>query len=215
MKLLACSILFCTLSIQLLAQDTAAVAQNDSAGKNFFSLYHWTETSKGEFEITVPGYDSIRMGTNEFQTFYYTTTDKPDGKLTVRDEKGNKVRECVYKNHLMFDEHWWFPSGAKEFDGIWSETANEFGDQVLEEYKWYYRNKKVRKHGFRTGITTTYYDDGTVESEKTFRDGKANGMYKEYFPNGKLQTQGEFFDGNKRGEWVHYNTDGTVREREH
>ncbi len=202
-------------SSAVFAQDTSVVAPSDTSEIDFFKKFNWKEKRSGDFEITVPGYDTLRMGNNDFQNFYYITTDKPDGKLTVRDEKGNKVRQCVYKNKLMFDEHWWFPSGEKEFDGTWSETANEYGDQMLVEYIWYYRNKKMRKHGYRTGITTTYYNNGKPESEKTFRDGKANGPFKEYFPDGKVQTEGQFFDGNKTGEWVHYNMDGTVIEREH
>ncbi len=203
------------LTTDLVAQDTSAVLQSDTAKKDLFRIFNWTEKHKGEYEITVPGYDTLKMGNNDFQNFYYITIDKPDGKLTVRNEKGNRVRECIYKDKLMFDEHWWFSSGEKEFDGIWSETANEYGDQMLIEYTWYYRNKKPRKHGFRTGVTTTYYNNGKIESEKTFREGKANGPFKEYFPDGKIQTEGQFFDGNKTGEWIHYNMDGTVKEREH
>jgi antitoxin component YwqK of YwqJK toxin-antitoxin module len=190
-------------------------AQDTTKTNPLFEKFHWTEKKPGEFEITVEGYDSIRKLNNEFQNFFYTTVDKPDGKLTVRDENGKKVRECRYKNKLMFDEQWWYPTGEKEFEGTWSETTNEYGDQMLDEYKWYYKNKKVRKHGLRNGVTTTYYEDGQVESEKTFRDGKANGMYKSYYPNGKLQTTGNYFDGNKVGEWVEYNPDGTERERGH
>jgi len=180
-----------------------------------FEVFHWTEKGKGEFEITVPGYDSVKKVNSDFQIFYYTTKDKPDGKLTVRDEKGSKVRECVYRNHLMFDEHWWFTSGQKEFDGTWSETVNENGDQVLEEYKWYYKNKKIQKHGFYNGITVIYYDNGEKESEKTFRNGEANGPYRAYYPGEKLQTEGQFLNGNKSGEWIYYNFDGTVREKGH
>ncbi|MEO8087415.1 MAG: hypothetical protein ABI763_11375 [Bacteroidota bacterium] len=215
MKLIRIGLLLLMSVMKSVAQDTAVVITGDTSGMEMFKKFHWTEMHKGEFEIVVEGYDSLKIGNNDFQNFYYITTDKPDGKLTVRDEKGNKVRECVYRNKLMFDEYWWFSSGEKEFEGIWSETANEFGDQMLVEYTWFYRNGKVRKHGFRNGVTTIYYSDGKTESEKTFREGKANGPFKEYFPNGKIQTAGQFFDGNKTGEWIHYNMDGKVSEREH
>ena len=199
----------------LRAQDTSSVLMTDTTKKDLFKLFHWTEKSKGNFEIMVSGYDTLKKGNNDFQNFFYTTRDKPDGKLTVRDEKGKKVRECIYRSQLLFDEHWWYSTGEKEFDGIWSETANEYGDQTLEEYKWYYKNKKVRKHGFQNGVTTTFYENGDKESEKTFFNGKPNGPFKEYFPGGKLQTEGQYLKGNKSGEWIHYNMDGTVREREH
>lgn len=198
-----------------MAQDASEAGHADTSKKDLFRMFIWTEKSKGEFEISVPGYDSLKFGNNDFQNFFYATAGKPDGKLIVRDHSGKKVRECTYRDNLMFDERWWFSTGTKEFEGAWSETANEFGDQYLLEYTWYYRNKKVRKHGFRTGITTTYYSDGKIESEKTFRDGKANGQFKSYFPEGKLQTEGQFFDGNKVGEWIYYNKDGSVARREH
>jgi len=211
-----CLALFLLLFIPgLRGQDTSSVSMEDTLNKDLFKFFQWTEKRAGEFEITVPGYDTLKKGNNDFQNFYYTTNDKPDGKLTVRDEKGNKVRECMYRTQLMFDEHWWYSSGQKEFDGIWSETVNEYGDQALEEYKWYYKNKKLRKHGFHTGITVTYYDNGEKESEKTFLRGKPSGPYKAYYIGGKLQTEGQFLNGNKSGEWIHYNPDGTVREREH
>jgi len=197
-----------------IAQDTTVIVQQDTSRKDLFKTFHWTEKRKGYFEIRVDGYDSLKLGNNDFQNFYYFTNDKPDGKLTVRNENGIKVRECTYKNKLIFDEHWWFASGEKEFDGIWSSTLNENGDQMLVEYKWYYRNKKVRKHGFRDGITTTYYSDGKPESEKTYRNGKPDGPFKEYFPNGKLQTEGAYKKGNKSGEWVHYNMEGIVIGRD-
>lgn len=199
----------------LFAQDTSSVLNQDTLKKDFFKIFKWTDKGNAHFEITVPGYDSLKKGNNDFQNFYYSTNDKPDGKLTVRDESGNRVRECTYKNHLMFDEHWWFSTGQKEFDGTWSETANEYGDQTLEEYKWYYKNKKIRKHGFYNGVTVTYYENGDKESEKTFLNGKPNGPYKTYYQGGKLETEGAFAKGLKTGEWIHYNIDGTVREKEH
>ena len=81
------------LSARVLAQDTTAIATADSGRKDFLKIFHWTEKHPGEFEITVLGYDSLKIGNNEFQNFFYTTSDKPDGKLTVKDDKGNKVRE--------------------------------------------------------------------------------------------------------------------------
>jgi antitoxin component YwqK of YwqJK toxin-antitoxin module len=215
MKFSVLSIFLLIFTQDLIAQDTSTVLTKDTGKADLFKVFQWTEKEKGQFEIKVAGYDSLKKGNNEFQRFFYTTKDKPDGKLTVRDENGNKVRECVYRNHLMFDEHWWFSSGQKEFDGIWSETADEYGEQVLEEYKWYYKNKKVHKHGFYSGITVTYYDTGEKESEKTFRDGKANGAFRAFYPGGKLQTEGQFLNGNKSGEWTYYNFDGTVREKGH
>jgi antitoxin component YwqK of YwqJK toxin-antitoxin module len=209
------AVLFLFSTVTARAQDTASASAGDTSKNIGFRIFHWTQKRKGEFEITVPGYDSLKTGNNDFQHFFYTASDKPDGKLTVRNEAGKKVRECMYRNSMMFDERWWFASGEKEFEGTWSETTNEYGDQVHLEFKWYYRNKKIRKHGYHTGVTTVYYNNGKTESERTFREGKADGPFREYFPDGKLQTEGEFKDGNKTGEWIHYNMDGTVQEREH
>src|SRR4051812_26071669 len=83
-------LLFSFVSISYLhAQDTSVVTLADTVSKNLFEFFQWKEKSKGEFEITVQGYDSLKKGNNDFQIFYYTTKDKPDGKLSVRDEKGN------------------------------------------------------------------------------------------------------------------------------
>src|SRR3954469_11751112 len=82
------------------AQEPSSIQMQDTVKDSLFKKFHWTEKSPGEFEIVVPGYDTLKKGNTDFQNFFYTTKDKPDGNLTVLDGKGNKVRECVYRNQL-------------------------------------------------------------------------------------------------------------------
>ena len=46
-----------------------------------------------------------------------------------------------------------------------------------------------------TGIIKSYYDNGNLESEANFKDGKKEGLFKVYYENGYLMDQYYYKDG--------------------
>ena len=50
-----------------------------------------------------------------------------------------------------------------------------------------------------TGIIKLYYENGNLESESNFKDGKQEGLSKLYYENGDLESEGNFKDGKGEG----------------
>ena len=59
---------------------------------------------------------------------------------------------------------------------------------------------------------TTYYPNGNIEMEQTFRSQKLNGISKTYYENGNLKTSQFFKDGKLDGVSVEYNENGTIEK---
>lgn len=60
----------------------------------------------------------------------------------------------------------------------------------------------------RTGDWKSYYRDGTIWSESSYKDGVINGKTVTYFPNGKKRYEGYFKNASKTGVWKFWNEDG-------
>ena len=50
-----------------------------------------------------------------------------------------------------------------------------------------------------TGIIKSYYDNGNLEFEVNYKDGKKEGLFKRYYENGNLKSEGNFKDGKLEG----------------
>lgn len=57
----------------------------------------------------------------------------------------------------------------------------------------------LKKDPFHPIITTLFYKNGTVKSEKFFTNGKKNGPYTEYFRNGSIKKMENYSNGNLHG----------------
>ncbi len=52
------------------------------------------------------------------------------------------------------------------------------------------------------GYVKNYYDDGTLQSEGTMKNGLPTGVWKYYTPNGQLNQVGEYVMGKRNGRWL-------------
>ena len=59
---------------------------------------------------------------------------------------------------------------------------------------------------------TYFHDNGTVQQEGFFADGKLNGKWTSYDVNGKVVAIAEFTNGSKTGKWITYNNNVSVNE---
>jgi len=64
----------------------------------------------------------------------------------------------------------------------------------------------------RQGPARTYYDDGGVWTESTYRDGLLDGPYLERYRGGAKAREGQYQAGLRAGRWVVYFEDGTTAE---
>lgn len=55
---------------------------------------------------------------------------------------------------------------------------------------------------------TYYYENGKVQQEGFFKDGKLDGVWVSYDEKGNKKTVGEYTDGVKTGKWIFFNEDG-------
>ena len=65
----------------------------------------------------------------------------------------------------------------------------------------------------REGPHRTWYDDGGVWVEKTFREGELEGPFVERYRNGKAAREGTYARGRKVGTWRVFYESGALEER--
>lgn len=148
-------------------------------------------------------------------------------------EGGQKSMEGTINGKLKEGE-WkvYFESGAvKEVgsyvankrEGIW-KTFFEDGTLRGEiEYKddhgryvEYYHSGKVLAEGPKAGARNVglwrYYaeEDGSLQSEGEYVNGKKNGQWKIYYPSGKVSASGSYVNDEMTGPWTYYYEDGAV-----
>ena len=61
------------------------------------------------------------------------------------------------------------------------------------------------------GIAKTYYENGALMEERTYKEGKLNGPYKTYSANGQLWQELNYVDNKQDGPEKEYNDDGKLR----
>jgi antitoxin component YwqK of YwqJK toxin-antitoxin module len=86
--------------------------------------------------------------------------------------------------------------GAAPTDGYeeWCEGKDPYG--------------RPRRHG----PARTWYDDGALWTEETFREGDRDGPFVEYHRNGGKAREGTFARGRKTGRWAIFRESGQVEE---
>ena len=68
------------------------------------------------------------------------------------------------------------------------------------------------KDGKPDGWRKEYYENGNLQFETTFKDGKQEGLSKGYYPNGNLEGEGTFKDGKPEGLWKEYYENGNLKD---
>jgi antitoxin component YwqK of YwqJK toxin-antitoxin module/tetratricopeptide (TPR) repeat protein len=87
------------------------------------------------------------------------------------------------------------------------------------EIKSYFKNGKVShestfKDGFYQGTSKYYHSNGKVAEEKEYVNGSLNGDYKEYYASGKIKKHYEYLDGDFHGENKKYYENGKLKSLE-
>jgi MORN repeat variant len=59
---------------------------------------------------------------------------------------------------------------------------------------------------------TYFHDNGTIQQEGFFADGKLNGKWTSYDVNGKIIAIAEYLNGSKTGKWINYNNNVSINE---
>ena len=90
------------------------------------------------------------------------------------------------------------PDGKGEFKGL------------VNKKMWTFDGEFKNGEAFN-GKTKQFHENGQLQEEVEFKDGKANGKIKSYYPNGKLKGEGEFKDGKFHGTFKGYHENGKLQ----
>ncbi|MGE4289434.1 MAG: toxin-antitoxin system YwqK family antitoxin [Salinivirgaceae bacterium] len=166
----------------------------------------------------------------------YFVDDKPIGKLTRWDNKGNLYAILEYKNTGEKATARFYHSNGKiaatgnylgkSKDSIWlyyDENSHLYLQESYEKGEKHGIFKQFTsegilielitwKQGIKNGSWKKFYVEGPLMWEANFVDGKLEGDAKSYYKNGKLQKEGKFVNDLMEGAWLRYKENGTFEK---
>ncbi|MDR1181213.1 MAG: hypothetical protein LBL13_04480 [Bacteroidales bacterium] len=110
-------------------------------------------------------------------------------KETYADGKAKKVDEYTTDDNgrkILYKETYYFPGEKKYISGTYNNTKE------------------------RSGVWTSWYENGEKNSEQNYVNGKEDGIYRVWHPNGKPYIKGEYEMGEKTGMWSFHDSLGKV-----
>ena len=137
-----------------------------------------------------------------YQIEEITVINYGDGRLLFR--LNNEEKTPLNGSHRLIDGYHSEYILADFKDGMYHGNCRHFKEnKLLEECRY--------KEGNRDGLYKCYYGDGqTVQSERTFIDGKVDGVSRTYHSNGKVETEKVYKLGIEDGYDRRYGSDGTL-----
>ena len=137
-----------------------------------------------------------------YQIEEITVINYGDGRLLFR--LNNEEKTPHNGSHRLIDGYHSEYILADFKDGMYHGNCRNFKEnKLLEECRY--------KEGNRDGLYKCYYGDGqTVQSERTFIDGKVDGVSRTYHSNGKVETEKVYKLGIEDGYDRRYGSDGTL-----
>lgn len=112
-----------------------------------------------------------------------------------------------------------FSACNQDVQGTKSDSAtaeNVSKEKVYEDgpYLVYHETGEIKivgeyKNGERTGMWSSWFASGEIQSEVNYDKDLENGEYKVYYANGNLKIKGFYKKGKASGVWLFYAEDGT------
>ena len=75
-----------------------------------------------------------------------------------------------------------------------------------EEYMYYLKGGKEVKHGSHK----YWYDNGQINYEENYKDGKRHGLYKRWYENGQVMYEYNYKDGKHHGLYKRWYDNGQI-----
>ncbi len=118
---------------------------------------------------------------------------------------------------IFFDKDW---KKCKEKNAKFYRIVKPSGNQFeVEDYyidgdvlqmSGAYTGKELLNNE-RTGIFTTYFKNGKMQTKGEFRRGKRTGEWKAWYSNEQQRWQGNYEDDEEQGAWTYYHKNGKVK----
>ena len=159
--------------------------------------------------------------------------DEFDGVWRVWDEKGNLIEEHnhkagkpdgdwiewyadgkmkgykKYKDGTLYVSRMWLENGNPKFDKIFSN-----GECPLKISYPYGAYKDCSNHSVGHGFEKSWYDNGRLEYEEYFKDGKRDGAWKTWYESGLLKSVEYYKAGKKDSVWEAWYENGKLESEE-
>lgn len=71
-------------------------------------------------------------------------------------------------------------------------------------------NLSAKQDNIKNGVEKTYYPNGVLWLELTYKNGKLEGIQKSYFENGKIQTEEDYINDKRNGLYKGYSSNGKL-----
>lgn len=71
-------------------------------------------------------------------------------------------------------------------------------------------NLSAKQDNIKNGVEKTYYPNGVLWLELTYKNGKLEGIQKSYFENGNIQTEDEYKNDKRNGQYKGYSSNGNL-----
>lgn len=161
--------------------------------------------------FTINGCDQKNHGTMEYNSciYYYN--------LETYHSTSDLIKiECEHRSYIRDNLI------SSEFDGIWNvyyssgkmKENHEFinGIGYLKQYNenGILQNEGRYTNGKKDGIWKAYHSNSQLESITSYINGKKNGEFILYYNTGEIKSQGFFKNNKKDGVWKTYSTQGNL-----
>ena len=119
----------------------------------------------------------------------------------------------VLSQNLIEDVSEKYKNGAIKTINYYQRVSNKIVEARQENYyeNGQIENEKNYKDGKLDGKWTENYKNGKKKKKYNYKDGKEDGKWTSYYENGQLRSEGNFKDGKLDGKWNFYNKDGSIR----
>tara|TARA_Y100000031_G_C8030848_1_gene297052 strand:- start:63 stop:557 length:495 start_codon:yes stop_codon:yes gene_type:complete len=145
-----------------------------------------------------------------------------DGLHTEWYDNGRKEKEGTYKNGKK-DGKWttYYENGQIHFELNYKDYTTSY-DSVRKKLivhgkryvinVWSKDGELLVKDG--NGKWTSYYENGEIERERNYKDGKEDGKWTSYYENGHLMHEENYKDGELDGKKTSYYSAGQIEKVE-
>lgn len=125
-----------------------------------------------------------------------------NGTLTKKADKATLIYKVFKKDSVS----WVRITSNKDLIPIFKESFSDSLLTTLNGIYLEYEGGKIYRKGFylnneRVGMWITYDTIGSATSSKMYASNNLNGLFTTYWDNGNIQEQGKYVDGKKVGEW--------------
>lgn len=171
-----------------------SVSDFGTTGKKTGVYKEYDFDGKLSIELTYKGEDIIS---------YKTYSSK--GEVLASGEL--KKKELEFVNYHS--------NGVKSVEGKYYK-GNEVGEWKYYDNQGHLTSRlNFNEDGERDGDQKWYFEDGELETIKTYKDGELHGLYVDYYRNGKIFRQGWYNEGEVVGRWITYYRNGEVQNDEY